>query len=79
MSKTEVLQLIRLFESDVGVERGHLDAANAITVLDGHAHVALLAPDFAPRVPHDPELALLIVLAVANKEDSVVKLVAALS
>ena len=53
----------------------HLDAALALGAKVGataHAHVAVLAPAFTPRVLHDP-VVVATSSAVANNEDTVVK------
>lgn len=51
----------------------HLDTANSSAILNGHLHVALISPGGAPRVLHEPVL-LATLSAVADEEDSVVKL-----
>jgi len=55
-----------------------VNSAHAVSLLDGHPHVAVLAPYSAPGVAHNPVLLPLVTLAVTYQQHGMVQLVAAL-
>ena len=59
-----------------GVDGGHLDAADTLTLNTSDLNVALITPDGVPGVLDEPVI-LAVFSAVANGEDGVVTLGAA--
>ena len=70
----EIRLSVSVCRSDNSIVSSHVDATDALTVLDLEAHIACLTPVTAPIVAHDPVLgAARRVNAEADKDDGVVK------